>query len=216
MKLIIGNKNYSSWSLRPWLLLAEHKIPFEEIRESLNQADTKARLLEHSATGLVPILYDQELIIWDSLAICEYISETQLEGLGWPKPVEARALARAYVAEMHSGFKNIRTRMPMNCRASQRVVAIDSATQTEITRIDQIFSQLRHQNQTGGPWLFGQFSIADCFFAPVVLRFKTYGVELSPAAQQYALHLLNNESVKQWLQAAAIETEVIKEDEVGL
>ncbi|MBX2847003.1 MAG: glutathione S-transferase family protein [Acidiferrobacterales bacterium] len=216
MQLIIGNKNYSSWSLRAWLLLTEHKIPFEEVRETLCQADSKTRLLQHSATGLVPVLRDQGLIVSDSLAICEYISETYLNGLGWPESASARALARSCAAEMHSGFKNLRGRMPMNCRATQRTIEIDPAINAEITRIDQLFTQLRNEHQAKGPWLFGSFSITDCFFAPVVLRFNTYGIELSHSAQQYALHVINNESIRQWIQAAKKEPEIIKEDEVGL
>lgn len=216
MKLIIGNKNYSSWSLRPWLLLKEHQLAFEEIRVPLNQPDTQAQLAQYTQAGLVPVLHDNNIVIWDSLAICEYVSERYLDNRGWPADPTARALARACSAEMHSGFTAMRSALPLNCRASNRLVAMTPELKANINRIDQLFSQLRQTYNSSGPWLFGDFSIADCMFAPVVLRFRTYGVSLSTTGQDYLQWVTDNASIQQWLHDAAQEQEIIAGDEVGL
>lgn len=214
MKLVIGNKNYSSWSLRPWLLLSEHKIPFEEIRVALSQANTKTLLAQYSDTGLVPVLHDNGLVICDSLAICEYVSERYLHGRGWPENYKLRAQARSYCAQMHSGFTTIRSLLPMNCRAKRRVPMTDSLAQ-EIKRVDALWAQARHNYANLGPWLFGQFSIADCMFAPVVLRFHTYGIDLSATSSAYVQTMLGNAALGRWLEDAKQETEIIDEDEAG-
>lgn len=215
MKLIIGNKNYSSWSLRPWLLLTHHKIDFEEIHIALDTPDMKAQVAPYTDVGLVPVLHDADLVVWDSLAICEYVSEHYLEHKGWPSCSKTRALARAATAEMHSGFGAIRSQLPMNCRATQRRVNGDEKLAKDIARIDQLFSQMRERYGDLGPWLFGEFSIADCFYAPVILRFRTYGVALSAKAQSYAEWQLQNPALQLWIKQAEQETAVIDHEEVG-
>jgi len=215
MKLIIGNKNYSSWSLRAWLLPAFHQVPFEEIRISLSVPGTSAAIAEYSPAGKVPVLQDGDLVVWDSLAICEYLSERYLGGGAWPADINMRALARSCSAEMHSGFPVLRRSMPMNCRAEGRRVEMTSALRKDIARIDALWSSLRQQYCQRGPWLFGDFSIADCMFAPVVFRFSTYAPEISEASRSYMHTVLSHPAVSLWQQQAREETEVIDEEEKG-
>ena len=212
MKLVIGNKNYSSWSLRAWLLLAHFNLDFEEVQESLRADGLSARLAKYSPTCRVPVLINGDLAIWDSLAICEYVSEQFLSGKGWPKDVKLRAEARAICAEMHAGFMGLRSELPMNCRATRKIEPSTSAEQ-DIARIDVIWSNCMARNP--GSWLYGDFSIADCFYAPVVMRFKTYGVELSELAAQYEAFALEQAALNKWVDAALTETEIVPEDEAG-
>lgn len=214
MKLVIGNKNYSTWSLRPWLLLSAFNIDFEEELESLQTEGRKARLGKHSPTSKVPVLIDNHMNIWDSLAICEYVSEKYLDGKGWPKRMDMRAEARVLCAEMHSGFTALRNELPMNCRATRKI-ELSSSAKENIARIDAIWSEYTQKYSHVGSWLFGKFSIADCFYAPVALRFLTYGVSLSAPAQKYATLLLEQKNVIQWVKAGKQELEVIEEDEAG-
>lgn len=213
MKLIIGNKNYSSWSLRAWLLLSKFGIEFEEVQESLRQAGLKERLSQYSPTGRVPVLIDGTITVWDSLAICEYLSEKYLAGQGWPQAEALRAEARAICAEMHSGFAALRNELPMNCRAT-RQVELSAAARLDIARIDAIWSKCMETEE--GRWLYGAFSIADCFYAPVVLRFKTYGISISEPAHQYQAFFLEQSCLNQWVEAAKLETEIVPEDEAGI
>lgn len=213
MKLVIGNKNYSSWSLRPWLLLSHFNIEFDEIIESLRAQQLSQRLGQYSDSNKVPVLIDGELVVWDSLAICEYVNEAYLAGKGWPDSVAQRAKARALSAQMHSGFSALRNAMPMNCRA-RRVIDFSDAINSDIEQIEKIWSAQLAQHQ--GPWLFGEFSIADCMFAPVVMRFITYGVKVHPQAQRYMDTVVNSTAMKTWLAGAMQETEIVIEDEVGL
>jgi glutathione S-transferase len=214
MKLVIANRNYSSWSLRPWLLLREFGVEFELVEESLAGDDLKERLRRHSPSCKVPVLIDGDLTVWDSLAICEYVSEHYLDGQGWPGAPASRARARSVSAEMHSGFLGLRSEMPMNIRA-RRMVTPSTSTLADIRRIDEIWSDCRAQYAGEGDWLFGRFSIADCMYAPVVMRFKTYGTELSMPAQRYMETVSGNSNVKSWIEAALKETEIIPEDEAG-
>lgn len=216
MKLIIGNRNYSSWSLRPWLLLAAHGIPFEEIRIPLYQAGSREALSAYTDAGKVPVLHDGDTVVWDSLAICEYVSEQYLGGRGWPADAGARAEARSCSAEMHSGFFEIRAGLPMNCRAAGRRVASTPALQAEIDRVDAMWSGLRRRFADLGPWLFGEFSIADCMFAPVASRFRTYGVEVSDAGAAYKAHVLGSREMVLWYERAAAESEILETSEVGV
>lgn len=216
MKLIIGNRNYSTWSLRPWLLLSVNGIPFEEVRIPLYEAGASEAIAEYTGAGKVPVLHDRDLVVWDSLAICEYVSEQYLDGAGWPADVKARAEARSCSAEMHSGFAELRAGLPMNCRATGRQVEITPAMTAEIERIDAMWSGLRQRFAERGPWLFGEFSIADCMFAPVVSRFHTYGVAASGASSAYMAHVLQNREVTLWHRLGAEETETIEMYEVGL
>lgn len=214
MQLIIGNKNYSSWSLRGWLMLKGFDLTFEEIRLPLFTDMFTQEIGRYTDSGKVPALVDGEVRVWDSLAICEYISETKLQGGGWPSQTADRALARAISCEMHSGFMNLRHEMPMNCRA-KRKVAVSTSTLAEIERIDRMWSSLRAQHHTQGPWLFGQFSIADVMYAPVALRFASYQPELSDGALHYVQQVLSHPAVQEWIAAAVLESEVIPEEEVG-
>lgn len=210
MKLIIGNKNYSTWSLRPWLLLTAFNVEFDEINVSLNDDGLRQRLLQFSASAKMPVLQDDGITIWDTLAICEYISEIYLNGNGWPKNINSRAIARSMTAEMHSGYGNIRNELPMNIRATRRL-EVSVKTQNEIDYIDNLWTT--HQNDS---YLFGDFGIVDCFFTPIASRFKTYGLTLSPQAQAYADRLLGHAAMQKWSQAANLETEILPVDEAGV
>ncbi len=215
MKLVIGNKNYSSWSLRAWLLLAANDVSFEEVRIALSTEKTSSDIAKYSATGKVPVLHDDDLVVWDSLAICEYVSERYLDGRGWPADLKDRAQARSCCAEMHSGFFTIREQMPMNCRALDRKVPLTPELKKEISRIDSLWTGLRTKYAALGPWLFGNFSIADCMFAPVVFRFRTYNVVVSESSSEYMKNVLENQKVQQWLAQAEKEQETIDVAEVG-
>ena len=186
LALVIGNKAYSSWSLRPWLLLRESKIPFQEILVPLYLPDSPRRIREHSPSGRVPVLIDGATRIWDSLAICEYLAERFPEARGWPEAPGARAVARSVCAEMHSGFAAVRTELPMNLRGRRAGVTPSPAARSEIDRILEIWRECRRQFGAGGPFLFGRFGIADAMYAPVVTRFATYGVELAGAERDYS------------------------------
>ncbi len=215
MKLIIGNRNYSSWSLRPWLLLSVHGIPFEEIRIPLYRRDTEAALSMYTRAGKVPVLHDADTVVWDSLAICEYVSERYLAGGGWPADAGMRAEARSCSAEMHSGFTEIRGQLPMNCRAAGRRVPVTPELKAEIERVDAMWTGLRERFGSAGPWLFGEFSIADCMFAPVASRFSTYGIAVSRASSGYMTHVLGIREMVLWYEQAAAETETLAMSEVG-
>lgn len=216
MQLIIGNKNYSSWSLRPWLLMAVYNLDFEEIKVLLGKSDTSENISKYNKAAKVPALRDGDLLVWDSLAICEYVSEKYLDGGGWPKNEVARAAARSCSAEMHSGFFALREQMPMNCRAQARVVELSKDLLKDIRRIDQIWTEFRQAYNEEGPYLFGEFSIADCMFAPVVCRFNTYGVQVSEESNHYMGAILQNPKVKEWIESAKLESEIIDYAEVGL
>lgn len=212
--LVIGNKNYSSWSLRPWLLLSHFKIPFNEVQESLKRDNITANFGQYSASKRVPVLIDNNVNIWDSLAIAEYIAEKHPEHKMWPTESCDRAIARSLVCEMHSGFNALRNELPMNIRC-RRKVEISENARKDIARIDAIFSQYS-KNTENGLALFGEFGIADCFYAPVVSRLKTYGIEMSTKAQQYCDASLNRSAFLAWQLTACAETEIIEEDEAGI
>ena len=214
MQLVIGNKNYSSWSLRPWLLLTEFGIAFEEIQVRLGQDDSGAKLAQYSPAGKVPVLIDGDITVWDSLSICEYLSERYLDERGWPDEPANRAAARSVSAEMHSGFTALRNELPMNCRA-RRKVAFSEAVLQDIRRIDQIWSSCLTQQPPAGAWLYGRFSIADCMFAPVVLRFNTYAVQVSDSSRKYMDTMLGNSNLNRWVSDAAKETWVTPAYEIG-
>jgi glutathione S-transferase len=214
-KLIIGNKNYSTWSLRAWLLLREAGIEFEEHRILLDTPDTAAEIAAVSPAGKVPVLQLGELAVWDSLAIAETLAERWPEKQLWPADVEARAFARSISAEMHSGFAMLRECMPMNCRAMGRIVPLPDALTNDIDRIIAIWSECHRRFSGDSGWLFGDFSIADAMFAPVVLRFRTYGINLPESAGFYPHRILESEAVQEWLAAAECEVEVIDADEKG-
>ncbi len=214
-RLIIGNKNYSSWSLRAWFLLREADIEFEEHRIPLDVEDTSRRIAEFSPAGKVPVLQLGDLAVWDSLAIAETVAERWPEAKLWPGDAGTRAHARSISAEMHSGFAELRARMPMNCRAMGRRVALPDELTRDIDRVFDIWSDCYRRYGDKGPWLFGEFSIADAMYAPVVLRFRTYGINLPESARHYANRVLQSEAMQEWLLACETETEVIEQDEVG-
>jgi glutathione S-transferase len=216
MKLIIGNKNYSSWSLRPWLLLSANNIVFDEVRIPLYQENTYIEFSKYTEAGKVPVLHDNGVVVWDSLAICEYISEQHLDGKGWPADAKQRAEARSCCAEMHAGFFALRGKLPMNCRATNRNVPMTADLEKDISRIDSLWSSLREKYSHNGPWLFGEFSIADCMYAPVVFRFATYNVAVSEDSRKYMETVLANLEIRLWLEHAKNEVETIEAEEVGL
>ena len=213
--LIIGNKNYSSWSLRPWLLLSEAGIDFEEIRVPLDTPEFAATIAKYSPAKRVPVLVLDGHSIWDSLAIAETVAERWPEKNLWPKDADARAHARSISAEMHSGFPFMRDTMPMNCRAMGRKVALADELTREIDRIIAIWSACHRQYKGDNGWLFGDFGVADAMFAPVVLRFRTYGINLPESAGYYPQRLLESDAMQEWLAAAETETEVIEREEIG-
>lgn len=213
--LYIGNKNYSSWSLRSWLLLCEADIRFEERRIALDLADTRARIRAVSAAGCVPVLQLGDETIWDTLAIAETVAERWPDRRLWPEDSAARARARSVSAEMHSGFAALRDALPMNCRATGRKVALTDAVTRDIDRIVDIWADCQERHDTGD-WLFGDFSVADAMYAPVVLRFRTYGIDVPSRALRYPSRLLESKALQQWLIDAEAETEVIDGDEKGL
>lgn len=213
MKLVIGNKNYSSWSLRPWLLAKQAGIPFEEIRVRLLSESFAADVGRYSPAGRVPVLVDGDMTVWDSLAICETLAERFPRAQLWPQDPKARAHARSICAEMHSGFGNLRSNMPMNVTAMLPGMGWNVAVQRDIDRIAAIWTELRQQYAAHGPFLFGHFTVADAFYAPVVSRFATYGVRLPEAAKAYADHILNLPAMQEWIDGARAEHDFLADDE---
>lgn len=213
LTLVIGNKNYSTWSLRPWLLLRHFGQTFVEVRIPLCQPDTRIRLQKYSPSLRVPVLIHDQLTVWDSLAICEYVSEQLLDGRGWPQSAAERARARSLAAEMHSGFQALRSQWPMNIRLQRQLQADDPALLRDLERIQQIWRECL--DASGGPWLFGEFGIVDAMFAPVALRFHSYQPQLDASAKAYMRTVLGDPAVIEWMTAGKAEIEVIKEDEVG-
>lgn len=204
LKLVIGNKNYSSWSLRPWMLLRHLGLAFDETVLQLDTPQFKAQIAAWSPAHRVPVLADGELRIWDSLAICEYACE--LAGRGWPQDRAGRARARSLAAEMHSGFAVLRSSWPMNARARNRRTNMTAELAADIARIDEAWSQCRRESGARGPWLFGaEYCVTDAMFAPVVLRFLTYGASLSAAAAAYVEHALTDPILREWMAAAEAE-----------
>ena len=206
LRLVIGSKTYSSWSLRPWLLLREGGVEFEEVRIPFTGAwrDEVRRL---SPSGRVPVLQDGELVIWDSLAICEYAAEQHPELAGWPADARRRAQARAVAAEMHSGFVALRTELPQNLRVHGRAApdALSASCRADVARIEALWSSCLRES--GGPWLFGSFGIADAMYAPVALRFTSYGVALGAEAEAYRARVDALPSVRAWTRDALAEPE---------
>jgi glutathione S-transferase len=217
--LVMGNKNYSSWSLRPWVLMKQLRIEFRELVISLDSPDFKDEVAAHGPSGRVPVLKDGTLSIWDSLAICEYVGELAGQR-GWPHDMKARAVARSVSAEMHSGFTNLRAEWPMNARARNRGTPMTPGLISDIERIDEIWNDCRRRFGAAGPWLFGEYSIADAMFAPVVLRFNTYssrsyGAQLSETARWYIATALENAALQEWIAAAQKEKWTLTSYEVG-
>jgi glutathione S-transferase len=213
LTLVIGNKNYSSWSLRPWMLLKHLGLDFKEIVIPLDTPEFKDEIEKYGPSGRVPVLLHDNLSVWDSLAICEYVAE--LAGSGWPKDRVARAVARSVCAEMHSGFANLRMEWPLNARARNRRTPMTPGLEMDLDRIDEIWNDCRRRFGAGGPWLFGEYSIADAMYAPVVLRFKTYGAQISETARWYIATALEDSALQEWVRAAQSEPWTLANAEVG-
>ncbi len=211
LTLVIGNKNYSSWSLRPWLAMKQAGIAFNETNVALARPDSREKILRYSPSGRVPCLIDADLTVFDSLAICEYVNERHAGGTLWPRDVKMRAQARSVVAEMHSSFAALRTHMPMDIRSrhsDRGETALEREdVSADIARIHSVWGECLAQ---GGPMLFGSFSIADAFYAPVVMRFATYGVKLSPLLAAYSENVQALPAMQQWIAAAKAESETIE------
>jgi len=211
--LLIGNKNYSSWSLRPWLLMKQADIDFDERVIPLYNDDSRQAILRHSPSGKLPCLIDGDLKVWDSLAICETVAERRPQL--WPADCAARAHARALSAEMHSGFAALRTRLPMNIRADLAGKRIEIDAERDIARIVEAWSACRSRHAADGPFLFGAFSVADAMFAPVCFRFRIYGVPLPAAAADYRDVMLALPAMQQWAAEAHAEPWSLPQFEVG-
>ena len=206
MELVIGDKNWSSWSMRPWLTLKRAGAEFTETLVRLNQPDTPANLALATPSGLVPALKDGELTLWDSLAICEYAAERFPQARLWPEDPAKRALARAAAAEMHAGFRSLRGECPMDL-AKREHRTLTPITQTDVRRVARLWGELRRRFRDDGPFLVGEWSIADAFFTPVATRFRTYGILLSDHGDdgtggEYAEVLLQQPEFIEWERAA--------------
>lgn len=207
--LVIGNKNYSSWSLRPWLLMRHAGIDFDELRLPLDTPDFCRDIPRHSPSGRVPVLRHGDLTVWDSLAICEYVDEVWLDRRGWPADRAVRAVARSAAAEMHSGFAALRQHLPMNCRRRPDDYRWPGDAQRDIDRVVELWQHLRTHHGRRGPFLCGEFGIVDAMFAPVAIRFRGYGVALPDVAAQYRDALLALPAMREWCSAGERESESI-------
>lgn len=210
--LVIGNRNYSSWSLRPWLLMREAGIDFAEERLPLATVEFHARIGPLSPSRRVPALHDDGLVVWDSLAICEYVNERWLGGAGWPADLALRARARAAAAEMHSGFALLRDQLPMNCRREPDGYRWSEAAQADIDRVVALWRALR-ADAGHGAFLCGRFGIVDAMYAPVVMRFAGYGVAVDADIADYMDAVRGLAGMREWVAQARDEVEVIEASE---
>jgi glutathione S-transferase len=214
LKLVIGNKNYSSWSMRPWLALRANDIPFEEIFIPLYTGDAdKQRLLDFTPSGKVPVLVDGDVTIWDSLAIIEYLAERFPEKRLWPQDPVQRAHARSISAEMHSGFAALRNECGMNLHRPVGAIELSADARTNIARIQDIWTECRRRHGKSGAFLFGAFGAADAMFAPVVHRFRTYAIAVSLDVRRYMDTTMALPAFQEWTNAALAETLVIEKFE---
>lgn len=209
LTLVIGNKNYSSWSLRPWLALKAAGQSFDERLIVLRRPETKAEILMQSAAGKLPVLKHGDLTIWESLAICEYVAETWPEARLLPEDARARAVARSVMSEMHAGFANLRRELPMDINKlsplAQNGVTPGEETRLEIARVQQVWQDCRGRFGRDGEFLFGRFGIADAMYAPVATRFRTYGVAMDPVSEAYVNAIYAMPAMQDWCAAAAKE-----------
>lgn len=213
LQLVIGNKNYSSWSLRPWLVLQALDIPFTEINLSFNDPDFKLKARQYSPTAKVPVLLDHDFAVWDTLAIVEYLAEHFPDAGVWPADPQARATARSLAAEMHSSFGALRSAMPMNVEASLPGIGMSEGVQRDIDRLVSAWADCRARFGDGGPFLCGAFSAVDAFFAPVVLRLTTHAVALPAEAQAYVDAMLALPALQEWCREARLEHDYVECDE---
>ncbi len=212
--LIIGNKNYSSWSLRPYMALAQAGIPFDEKLIHFGDPKFREKVSRYSNAGLVPVLRHNGIVIWESLSILEYIAETWPKKNLWPRNKAARALARSICSEMHASFRSLRNDCPVNIRRTPKPLALSDGVKKDISRIDELWTTARKIYGKGGPFLFGKFSLADAMFAPVASRIATYEIPVSKVAQDYVDAILSTRAFETWKQAALKEPWIVPEDEV--
>ncbi|MEM9086150.1 MAG: glutathione S-transferase family protein [Pseudomonadota bacterium] len=219
MKLILGNKNYSSWSLRGWLAAKQSGLSFDELTVPLMGEDwdnVKRQMGEiQPSSGKVPILWDGDAVIWDSLAILEYLADKVGRDRFWPKDEVARGMARSMVTEMHSSYLSLRTEMPMNVRRQSPLKNVSEATKQDIVRILQLWAEARARHGSAGPFLFGTFGAADIFYAPVVSRFLTYGIGVPGFAQSYMQAIWEHDWMREWIGGAEAEEWVIEQVEAA-
>ena len=210
-RLVIANRNYSSGSLRAWLFLTESNVSFEEIRIPMFTETWLEEITHYSPAGRVPVLLDDDIIVWDTTAIIEHVRERHHDAIGWPDSAKRRAHARSVSAEMHSGFLAVRDELPQNIRARNKLELsqLSESCRKQIARIDEIWTDCRRKYGDSGEWLFGEFSIADIIFTPVALRFVTYSIPVSDKARDYVDAVQRSESVGQWVKAAREEPESI-------
>lgn len=205
LTLVLANKAYSSWSMRPWMVLKRFDIPFDEIVIPINQPETHAEMLKHAPSGKCPSLHDGTISVWDSLAIIEYLAETYPTFPIWPRGTEARAYARSLSAEMHSGFMALRRECPMNIRRPRRAIKVSEDVRADVVRIDEAFADARTRFGAAGAFLFGDFSAADAMFAPVVNRFDTYDLPVSDTTRAYMAAMKALPAWQQWERDAFAE-----------
>jgi len=213
LSLVIGNKNYSSWSMRPWVLMTQLGIDFQEVLLKFHSAEWDAQIERWSPSRLVPVLWRGEQSVWDTLAIMETLHEWYPDKNVWPRDPQARAFARSAAAEMHSGFRDLRAHMPMNIRASHPGKGRRAEVDANVRRIEHLWGEARKRFGTGGDFLFGEFSAVDAMYAPVVMRFKTYAVPLTPAGERYCDAMRASRGVRLWVEGALQEKEFVAEDE---
>lgn len=212
MKLVIGNYNYSSWSLRPWWLLRMAGVDFDVVRIPLCTDETAGLLEQWCPAKQVPVLHDGRLVLWDSLAICEYVADRHPEKGLWPASPERRARARAMCSEMHAGFANVREHLPLNCRRPVAAVTPDLDTQIEINRLVQLFEDAL--DVADGDGLFGDWSVVDAMFVPVAARLHTYAIHVPPVTRAWMDRILGHPASREWYAAAAAESEIIERSEI--
>jgi len=211
--IYIGNKNYSSWSLRGWLMLKHTGADFTEEVIALDEADTRVNILRHSPSAKVPALRQGDFVVWESLAIGEYLAELFPQAQLWPKAATARGVARAVSSEMHAGFAPLRSHLPMNIRSSFPNRGVTPEVQADINRVTALWRNCRRRFGEGGAFLFGGFSIADAMYAPVVSRFRTYKIELDDETQRYADAVWALPMMQEWAAAARNEPAIIEKYE---
>lgn len=214
LQLIIGNKNYSSWSLRPWMALTMAGIAFDETVIRLDTPKTAAQIARHSRAGRVPVLHDGKLTVWESLAILEYLAERFPDKSLWPKTRAARAMARSIANEMHAGFSALRNACPMNLRHARRAVPLSDHVRGDVRRIEELWRKARAEHGKGGKFLFGKFCNADAMFTPVVSRFDTYAIEVAPDSRAYMDAVMATPAFVKWKEAALRERWSVPSDEV--
>lgn len=215
LRLIIGNKLYSSWSMRPWLVLKAAGLPFEEEVIPLDQPDTRARILEHSPAGKVPVLIDDDLRVWETLAIIEYLADKHPEAGIWPADRKARAHARAISNEMHAGFQALRQACPMNLGKRMKPKERGEAVRADVARIVALWAEARARFGRGGPFLFGPFTAADAMYAPVVSRLDTYQIEVDAPTRAYMHAVMSHPAFIAWRSGALREPWTITKYDVG-